>query len=253
MSGHNKWSSIKHKKAAVDAKKGQIFSRFGKEITLAAKQGGKDILMNPRLRSAVAAAKAANMPNDNIDRAIKKGCGELQGAAIEEILYEGYAPGGVGILVACLTDNRNRTASNVRNVFEKNNGRLASTGAVARQFHRKAHFLVSGPGLTEDKLLELLLDAGADVEDVNMLDGEAEIIAAHDAFALVAKTLETANIKVAESTITMVPETLVEARDETMARQSTRLIDTLEEDDDVQAVYTNLSIPDEIATRLAAE
>ena len=251
MSGHNKWSSIKHKKGAADAKRGKIFSRYGKEITLAAKQGGKDIDMNPRLRSAVSAAKAANMPNDNIDRAIKKGCGELQGAALEEIMYEGYAPGGVGILVACLTDNRNRTASNIRNVFEKNNGRFATTGSVTRLFHRKARFVVSGPDLNEDKLLELLLDAGADVEDVNMLDGDAEIIAAHDAFALVAKTLENAKIKVVESTITMMPETLVEARDESTARQGTRLIDILEEDDDVQAVYTNLSVPDEIATKLA--
>jgi YebC/PmpR family DNA-binding regulatory protein len=252
MSGHNKWSSIKHKKGAADAKRGKIFSRIGKEITLAAKQGGKDIDMNPRLRTAVATGKAANMPNENIERAIKKGCGELQGTVIEEIMYEGYAPGGVGILVSVLTDNRNRTASNIRNLFEKNNGRLASSGAVARQFHRKARFMVSGPGLTEDKLLELLLDAGCDVENVVMADGEAEILAAHDAFAQVAKTLEKAGIEVSESTIAMMPETLTEARDESLARQATRLIDALEEDDDVQAVYSNLSISDEIMAKLAA-
>ncbi|MFA4945517.1 MAG: YebC/PmpR family DNA-binding transcriptional regulator [Lentisphaeria bacterium] len=252
MSGHSKWSTIKHKKAAVDAKRGKIFSRYSKEITLAVRAGGKDAEMNPRLRTALAAAKTQNMPNDNIDRAIKKGAGELQGAVIEELNFEGYAPGGVGIVVTALSDNRNRTAAEIRNIFTKNNGSMAATGAVAWQFHRKARFTVEGAGLTEDSLLETLLNAGVDVEDVTCQDGIGEVTAPPEAFADVAKALEAAKLKVSESSIAMVPENMTEATEEGLARQAVRLIDALEDNDDVQAVYHNLCIPDEMAEKLAS-
>jgi len=253
MSGHSKWSTIKHKKAAIDAKRGQAFSRLSKEITLAAKAGGKDLDSNPRLRTAIAAAKGVNMPNDNIDRAIKKGTGELQGAALEEITYEGYAPGGIGIIITCLTDNRNRTAANIRNVFSKNNGTLAASGAVSWQFHRKARFVVEGAAANEEKLLEILLDAGADVEDVSVVENVAEILAPPEAFAAVVAALEAAKVPVAESSINLIPETLITIQEAGIARQATRLIDILEEDDEIQAVYSNLEISDDVMAKLAAE
>ena len=253
MSGHNKWSTIKHKKAAVDAKKGQIFSRYSKEITLAAKSGGKDQDMNPRLRTAVLAAKSVNMPNDNIDRAIKKGAGELGGAVMEEMLFEGYAPGGVGVLATCLSDNRNRTAANVRTIFTKYNGSMAGSGAVSFQFSRKSRFAVEAPGLTEDKLLEILLESGANVEDVTCEEGSGEVIAGAGDFAIVAKTLEAAKIKITESALAMIPGNMMEVSDVSLARQANRLIEALEEDDDVQAVYNNLSMTDAVMEQLASE
>jgi YebC/PmpR family DNA-binding regulatory protein len=253
MSGHSKWSTIKNKKAATDAKRGQAFSRLSKEVTLAAKSGGKDLDMNPRLRTAVAAAKAVNMPNDNIERAIKKGTGELQGAVLEEIMYEGYAPGGVGVLVCTLTDNRNRTAANVRSTFTKHNGSMAAANAVAWQFHRKSRFVIEGEHANEDKLMELLLDSGADVQDIIVSDGMAEIFAAADAFAAIAQTLEKAKIPVSESSIPMLPETPMVVTDPSLARQAAKLIEILEEDDEVQAVYSNLEISDEVAAKMAEE
>lgn len=253
MSGHNKWSTIKHKKAAADQKRGKVFSRYSKEITLAAKAGGKDMDMNPRLRTAVAAAKGANMPNDNIDRAIKKGTGELQGMTLEEITYEGYGAGGVAVMVFVLTDNKNRTAANVRNFFTKNNGNLAGNGAVAWQFHRKAKFTITGDAANEEKLLDVLLNAGVDVDDVTVDDGVAEIVAPPDAFAGVAKTLEGAQIPVSESSLAMIPENNMLIDDVNVARQVTRLLESLEEEDDVQAVYSNLDMSDEVMQKLAEE
>ena len=253
MSGHSKWSTIKNKKAATDAKRGQAFSRLSKEVTLAAKSGGKDMSMNPRLRTAVAAAKAVNMPNDNIERAIKKGTGELLGAVLEEIMYEGYAPGGVGVLVSTLTDNRNRTAANVRSAFAKHNGSMAAANAVAWQFHRKSRFVIEGEHANEDKLMELLLDSGADIEDISVSDGVAEILAPPEAFAAIVETLEKAKIPVGESSIALLPETPMVVTDPSIARQVTRLIEILEEDDEVQAVYTNLDISDEVAAKMAED
>ena len=253
MSGHNKWSTIKHKKAAADAKRGQMFSRFAKEITLAAKAGGGDADMNPRLRTAIAAAKGVNMPNDNIDRAVKKGTGELAGDSLEEMSYEGYAPGGVAVFVNCLSDNRNRTAANVRTVFTRNNSSLATTGAVAWLFHRKSRFVVNDPNLDEDGLLELLLEAEADVEDVTVSDGVSEIIGAPDAFAEIAKALEDAEITIAESSLTMVPETTVAVDEPATGRQVLRLIEALEDDEDVQEVFVNFEMSDELMETLAAE
>ncbi len=253
MSGHNKWSSIKHKKAAADAKRGKIFSTLSKEITLAAREGGGDLELNPRLRTAVAAARAANMPNDNVQRAIKKGTGELGGGPLEELSYEGYAPGGVAVLVNCLSDNRNRTAANVRTCFTRHNSNLASTGAVGWLFQRKARFVVSGPNLDEDKLLELLLEGGVDVEDVTALGDGIEILAPPEAFAQVAQVLDEAGIAIRESGQTMTPENTVELTDPKTARQVVRLIEALEEDEDVQEVFTNFEMSDELMEQLADE
>ena len=251
MSGHSKWSTIKHKKAAADAKRGKSFSRISKELTLATRLGGKDAEMNPRLRSALLAAKAVNMPNDNIDRAIKKGAGELAGQVMEEMMFEGYAAGRVGVIVHCLSDNRNRTAANIRSAFAKNNGSMAASGAVSWQFHRKSRFMVEAPELTEDKLLEILLEAGADVENVAFEEGYGEVTGSPEAFANIAKALEAAKIKVSESSIAMIAENQNEVTEESAARSATRLIEALEEDDDVQAVYHNLSMSDELAGKLA--
>jgi len=253
MSGHNKWSTIKHKKGAADAKRGKIFSRLGKEITVAARNGGGDPDMNPRLRSAVSAARAANMPNDNIGRAIKKGTGELAGQALEEIVYEGYGAGGVAIIVNCLTDNRNRTASDIRVAFSKNNGNLGGSGSVNWMFHRKARFVVEGEMADEDKLLELLLESEVDVDEVEVTDNVAEIIAPPDAFNDILSSLETANISVSESGVTLIPENTMEVTEVSIARQVLRLIDALEELDDAQMVSSNLDISEDILKQLEQE
>lgn len=244
MSGHNKWSTIKHKKGAADAKRGKLFSRLGKEITMAARGGGSDADLNPPLRAAIAAAKNVNMPNDNIDRAIKKGTGELGGGPLEELNYEGYAPGGIAVIVNCLTDNRNRTAANIRSYFTKYNGNLAGSGAVAWQFHRKSVFSVASSD--EEALLELLLEAGVDVEDLDVEDGVAEIIAPPDAFGAISEALEAAGIAIEESGIRLVPENTTPIADVSTAKQVLRLIDIIEEDDDVQEVVANFEMSDEI-------
>jgi YebC/PmpR family DNA-binding regulatory protein len=248
MSGHNKWSSIKHKKAAADAKRGKMFSRLAKEITLAAREGGAEEDMNPRLRTAVSAAKAANMPNDNIDRAIRKGTGELGGAVLEELMYEGYAPGGVAIIVSCLSDNRNRTAANVRSYFTK-----AANGSVSWNFHRKAVFTIEGEDAQEEKLLDVLLTAGADAEDITVDDGVAQITAPPEAFGEVADALTAAEIKISESGIKLVPGSYTLVTDRSIARQVLRMTDAIEEDDDVQEVFTNLDMSDALAEELADE
>ncbi len=251
MSGHSKWSSIKHKKGAADAKRGKLFSRLAKEITIAARSGGGDPDLNPRLRSAVDAAKNANVPNDNIDRAIKKGTGELEGGALEELTYEGYGPGGVAIMISCLTDNRNRTAANLRACFAKHNSNLAANGAVAWMFNRKSQFFVTGEQADEVLLMEVLIEAGVDAESVEVDDGQAEIIAPPEAFASVLTALEKAKIPVSESTITLVPENNMQLEDAGEARQNIRLIESLEEDEDVQAVYSNLDFSEEVMKKLA--
>jgi YebC/PmpR family DNA-binding regulatory protein len=250
MSGHNKWSSIKHKKGAADAKRGKIFSRVSKEIIMAAKEGGGDVELNARLRAAIAAAKAANMPNDNIDRAIKKGTGEGGEAVMEMLSYEGYAAGGVGVIVNCLSDNRNRTAADIRSFFNKYNCSMANTGAVSWKFHRKAKFLIEGENADEEKLFNLLLEGGADVEDISVEDGEAEIIAPATAFGEVLKILEEANITASESSIALIPENMTMISDVNVARQVTKFIDVLEDYDDAQEVFTDMEITDEVLAQL---
>ncbi len=251
MSGHSKWANIKHQKAAADKKKGKIFSRLGKEIMVAAKMGGGDPAANPRLRAALTAARAANMPNANIERAIKKGCGELGDVVFKEIVYEGYAPGGVGVMVECLTDNSNRSTSEVRFAFDRNNGNMATSGAVARMFTRQAHFVITGEWADEDKLMDLVLDAGAN--DLIVEDGVAEIWADPENFEALVKVFADHQIPTDEAEVIRRPATTVEISDPGIARQVLRLIDRLEDLDDVQLVTANFEIADEIADQLADE
>lgn len=244
MSGHSKWANIKHKKGAADKKKGRIFSRITKEIMISAREGGGDIDANPRLRTALTAAKSANMPHANIDRAIKKGTGEIAGEALEEITYEGYGAGGVAVMVECLSDNRNRTAGEIRMLFDRNNGNLAGSGAVTWMFRRKAQFIVSGADADEEKLLELLIDAGA--ENIEVDDGIAEILAPPEAFFEISTLLEKAGIATEESGLVQHPVNTVKVENADVATQILRLVDKLEDQDDVQAVYTNIEMSAEV-------
>ena len=248
MSGHSKWANIKHKKAATDAKKGKVFSRLAKEIMVAAKMGGGDSDANPRLRAALAAARAVNMPNANIERAIKKGTGELGDVTFEEIIYEGYAAGGVALIIECLTDNRNRSIRDVRSTLDRNCGNLAASGAVAWMFKRMSHFTVTGDAADEDKLMEITLEAG--VEDIQVEDGMAELWGPPEAFEDILKALNAAGINPEEAEITRKPDTTVEIKDVKTAEQVLRVVDRLEELDDVQSVTANFEIDDEIADQL---
>ena len=253
MSGHNKWSSIKHKKAAADSKRGKSFSRFSKELMMATKLGGKDPESNARLRSAIAAAKNGNMPNDTIDRAIKKGAGELGDVIMEELNYEGYAVGGVAVMVDCLSDNRNRTAADIRSIFAKANGNLANSGAVNWMFHRKSKFIIDAAGKDEDSLLELCFDAEIDVDDIAIEEDQGEIIAPPEAFDQLVELFEKETITPIESGLVRIPENEVEVEDISTAKQVLRLLDALEDYDDVQNVYANASIADDILEQLAAD
>jgi len=251
MSGHSKWATIKHKKAGTDAKRGKLFSRLSKEITIAAKIGGGDIDMNPRLRTAVAAAKAANMPKDNIERATKKGTGELPGVVYEEITYEGYGPGGVGIIIECLSDNRNRATGEVRSTLDRRGGNLASNGAVSWQFNKKGFITINTSVVDEDTIFTIVTDAGAD--DLEMSDDVYEITIPVENFENVKKAIEDAGIKTNLCELTMLPSSTVKIEKESEAAALLRLIDALEELDDVQNVYANFDISQEILEKLAAE
>lgn len=242
MSGHSKWASIKHKKGALDAKRGQAFTKIIKEITVAARMGGGDVEGNPRLRTAVLKAKAINMPKDNIDRAIKKGTGELEGVNYTEITYEGYGPGGVAILVDALTDNKNRTAADVRNIFGKGGGNLGETGCVSYLFKRKGIITYDASKYTEDAILEAALDAGA--EDVTSSGGTIEVVVDPDDFIRVLESLQKAGFEEDMAEITKVPEATV-SLDLEKTRKVVRLIERLDEHDDVQSVATNLDIPED--------
>ena len=248
MSGHSKWANIKHKKEAADKAKGKMFSRVGKEIMVAAKNGGADPATNPALRAALTAAKAVNMPNANIDRAIKKGIGELGDVVFEEIIYEGYGAGGVAVIVDCLTDNRNRSISEVRMAFERNNGNMAGSGAVARMFKRQAHFIITGEWADEEKLMDIVLDAGAN--DLIVEDGEAEIWADPENFEALAKVFEENGIVTDTAEQTRRPEMTVNITDAKVASQVIRMIERLEESDDVQNVTANYLIDDSIADQI---
>ncbi len=249
MSGHSKWSTIKRKKGAADAKRGKAFTKIIKEIMVAARMGGGDINSNPRLRSAVLAAKAENMPKDNIDRAIKKGTGELEGVTYEEISYEGYGPAGVAMLVQVLTDNKNRTVADVRHIFSKHNGNLGETGCVSWMFENKGLILVDKAGVEEDKLLEVALDAGAlDVKDNGK---EFEITVSPAGFEEVKKKIEGAGFKPNYAEVTMVPQTTIRLVGKE-AEQMLKLMEGLEDSDDVQKVFANFDIADEEMERLSA-
>jgi YebC/PmpR family DNA-binding regulatory protein len=244
MSGHSKWSTIKHKKGAADAKRGKIFTRILKEMTVAARLGGGDPDGNPRLRAAVAEAKANNMPKDNIERAIKRGMGDLDGATYEEITYEGYGPGGVAIIVEALTDNTNRTTPEVRHLFEKHGGNLGTPGSVRFQFEKKGYFAVEKSAVGEDKLMEIALEAGAD--DLQTEDAEVfEIYTTPDNFEAVRQALETSKIPTVEAKLGMIPSTYV-AVDETKSKAIMRLLELLDDHDDVQNVWSNFDVPSEM-------
>jgi YebC/PmpR family DNA-binding regulatory protein len=250
MSGHSKWANIKHRKGAQDAKRGKIFTRLIKEITVAARMGGGgDIDSNPRLRSAVAAAKNVNMPKDNIERAIKKGTGELEGETYEEIRYEGYGPGGVAVLVDCMTDNRNRTVGEVRYAFTKSGGNLGESGCVAFMFDRKGSIIVDKEQVDEEQLMEVALEAGA--EDVLEEETTFQILTAPEDFDVVREEMEKAGIEMVEASISMIPQNTVEVAEEKKAASLMRLMETLEDNEDVQHVHANFDIPDEIMERLA--
>jgi YebC/PmpR family DNA-binding regulatory protein len=250
MSGHSKWSKIKHTKGVVDAKRGQKFAKLGKEMTVAVKHGGGDPGSNPRLRTILMKARAVNMPADNIERAIKKGTGELPGVVYEEITYEGYAPGGVALLVELLTDNKNRTAGEIRAIFTKHGGNLAGVGAVKHLFHRKGQFLISKDQIGEDDLITLALEAGA--EDVQSHVENYEVLTDPHQFEAVHKALEAKGVKPQSAEIAQLPSTPVPIADEKTVRAVLHLIEALEDNDDVQNVYSSEDIPDDVMDKVHA-
>jgi len=244
MSGHSKWSTIKHKKGAADAKRGKIFSKLAKELTVSARNNGGDPGSNITLRTILSKCKAVNMPADNIDRAIKKGTGELQGEALEEILFESYASGGVGLIIECLSDNRNRSVAEVRHTLTRQNATLAGTNQVMRNFSRRGQILVDAEGVEEDKLMELALEAGA--EDMQEKDGMFEILTEPGVFSEVSEKISEAGFAVSEdSGVNLIPSATVPVTDPSQASSLMKLIDALEELDDVQNVYMNAEIADE--------
>ncbi len=249
MSGHSKWSTIKHKKAAQDAKRGKIFTKLIKEIMVAARLGGGDPSANPRLRAAIAAAKSENMPKDRIERAIKKGTGEIEGVYYEEVTYEGYAPGGVAVLIEAMTDNRQRTVAEMRYLFSKRGGNLGEPGSVAWIFEKKGLIIVEKDKVDEDTLMTIALEAGAD--DLQEQEKEWEIHTSPEDFEKVKAELEKNSIPFVSAQITMVPKTTVKIEDEKQASQVLKLMEALEDHDDVQHVYANFDIPDAILEKVA--
>jgi YebC/PmpR family DNA-binding regulatory protein len=249
MSGHSKWATIKHKKGALDAKRGALFTKIIKELTVAAKNGGGNPDSNPRLRTVLLKAKDANMPADNIDRAIKKGTGELPGVVYEETVYEGYGPGGVAILIEVLSDNKNRTTAEIRNMLEKKGGNMSGAGSVAWQFHKKGFIVVKTDACEEEKLMTLALDAGA--SDFVTQKDSYEITTEPQDFEKVKKALEDAKIPTESAEVTMIPSATVKIAGVNEAKSVLALVETLEEHDDVQHVYANFDIPDEILKELA--
>jgi YebC/PmpR family DNA-binding regulatory protein len=241
MSGHSKWHSIKHKKASADAKRSSIFTKLIKEITIAARLGGGDADGNPRLRLAIQKAKDNNMPNDNISRAIKKGTGELPGVTYEEACYEGYGPGGVAVLIETMTDNKNRTVSDLRRIFSKQGGNMGESGCVSWMFHKKGLICVDLNQIDEDELMNIALEAGA--EDMNKEESGYEIITSPDDFEAIRNALQKKGIPFTLAEITMLPQTTIKLEGK-VAQQMLQLMEKLEEHDDVQQVYGNFDIPD---------
>ncbi|MDR2953115.1 MAG: YebC/PmpR family DNA-binding transcriptional regulator [Treponema sp.] len=241
MSGHSKWATIKHAKGAADAKRGQMFTKLIKEISIAARMGGGNPEGNPRLRTAVLKARGANMPKDNIDRAIKKGTGELEGVNYEELVYEAYAPGGVAIFIEVLTDNKNRAAADIRNILTRAGGQLATSGSVSRLFKRQGVITLDGEKYTEDAVMEAAIEGGA--QDVSLSDGIIEVTSEPEDFESVLNALNSKSFETTSAQISMVAEAEVSLDNDGTAK-ALRLIDKLEENDDIQNVYSNLSIPE---------
>jgi YebC/PmpR family DNA-binding regulatory protein len=250
MSGHSKWAGIKHKKALIDAKKGKVFTKVIKEITMAARHGGGSVDANPSLRTAIAKAKEANMPWDNIERAIKRGTGELPGVTYEEVTYEGYGPGGIAILIEVVTDNKNRTTAEVRALLSKKGGNLAGAGSVSWLFHKKGFIVIDKKDVEEEKLMGIVLESGA--EDMTQSDSYYEVTTPPKDFENVKKALEDNKIPWQSAEITMIPSSHVKLTERSAAQQVLGLVDSLEEHDDVQNVYANFDIPDDLMKEAAA-
>ncbi|MGO9565968.1 MAG: YebC/PmpR family DNA-binding transcriptional regulator [Desulfomonilaceae bacterium] len=249
MSGHSKWSTIKHKKGAADAKRGKMFSKLIKEISIAARMGGGDLDGNPRLRTAVNTARAANMPKENIDRAIKRGTGEIEGVTYEEMTYEGYGPGGVAVIVEVLTDNKNRTVAEVRHIFDKYNGNLGESGCVSWMFDKKGVVVVLAEGLSEDEVMELAVDAGA--QDVKTEGHAFEITAEPLDFEAVRKAVEDKGWKVELAEISMIPQNTVKLEGK-RAEQMLKMMDALDDNEDMQKVFANFDISEDEMMRISA-
>ena len=243
MSGHSKWSSIKHRKAAIDAKRGKLFSKLTKEITVAARIGGSDTQVNPRLRSAVLTARSKNVPNDNIEKAILRGTGELDGVDYEEILYEGYGPGGVAIMIDVLTDNRNRAIADVRHILTKHGGNMGERGCVSWLFDKRGWMIIEKGSIDEDELFMIALDSGA--EDLTVQVEHLEIITVPENFEEVREAVDASGATILEAELTMLPQNTVKSEGKE-ARRMLRLMEALEDSDDVQKVYANFDIPDDI-------
>jgi len=241
MSGHSKWATIKHAKGAADAKRGKIFTKLIKEISIAARMGGGSLDGNPRLRTAILKARGANMPKDNIDRAVKKGLGELEGVSYEELVYEAYAPGGVAIFIEVLTDNKNRAAAEIRNILTKAGGQLATSGAVSRLFKRMGVITMDGEKYTEEQVMEIAIEGGA--EDVSLQEGIIEVTTAPEDFESVLNALQAKEFETMSAEISMVAEAEV-TLDNDGTGKALRLIEKLEDNDDVQNVYSNIAVPD---------
>jgi YebC/PmpR family DNA-binding regulatory protein len=248
MSGHSKWSTIKHKKAVTDARRGKLFTRLLREITVSARLGGGDPKANPRLRAAVADARSSSVPNDTIDRAIKKGTGELEGESYEEVTYEGYGPGGVAVLVEGVTDNRNRTASEVRHLFARNGGSLGENGCVSWMFTRRGYFAIDRESMDEERFMDLALELGA--QDVAIEEDRYEIYTSMEDFAAVQDELERREVPVAAKELAMIPQSTVEVPPD-RAAQVIRLLEALEDQDDVQKVWANFDIDEKVLSELA--
>jgi len=243
VAGHNKWSQIKRKKAVNDAKRGKMFTKIIREMTVAAREGGGNPEFNPRLRLAVDQAKAANMPADNMERAIKRGTGELEGVAYEEVVYEGYGPGGVALYIETLTDNQNRSVADVRHILDRNGGNLGTSGSVAWQFSRKGHIYIAAAGTTEEALFEVAIDAGA--EDVQLQGDEFLVVTDINAFHPVQEALTAASIAIAQAELSMVPTNEIDVAGKE-AERLLKLLDDLDEVDDVQKVYSNGNIDEAV-------
>ena len=247
MSGHNKWAKIKHKKAGTDAQRGKLFSRLIKEITIAARNGGADPNGNPRLRLAIQTAKSANMPADNIKRAVQRGTGELPGAVYEELTYEGYGPAGVALMVELVTDNKNRTVAEIRHILDRNNGKLAEAGSVAWMFQKKGSIEVPKSAIGEDDLLSIILEAGAD--DMRAEDDYYDITTSADTFEAVKKAIEDKGVTISNASLQLLPQNTVRVEGKE-AEQVLKLMEALEEHDDVQNVYANFDIDDSVLAQL---
>ncbi len=247
MSGHSKWSSIKHKKGATDAKRGKIFTKLIKEITVAARMGGGEPDANPRMRTAIAAAKSENMPKNNIERAIKKGTGELEGVNYEESTYEGYGPGGAAVFIESVTDNKNRAVADIRHIFSKHGGNLGENGCVAWMFDKKGYIAIEKKVVDEDSLMETAIEAGA--EDVREDNGSFEIITEPDDFESVKTAVDNAAISYIDAEVTMLPQSTTNLEGK-QALQMVKLMEALEDCEDVQKVYTNADIPEEIVDNM---